>query len=563
MEKKSKITLIVLWVVFVIALIGSITSFTMYFKKDNKNEEEKKEITPTPVTEINTGDIVFNSIDDSIHLDKAIPTLDKFGVMTEPFSFTIKNTSRENTKYTLKLIDNESTIKNSYIRYELTKNDKVLGIYTLSSNGVLEVSTIKSLEEIKYSIKIWLDYNSDVKIGRLSKKIAITTESGNTSQEFVNEPVLTNGMIPVYYDDNTNSWIKSDNKNTYDNEWYNYGEQKWANAVTLNSNARDKYINSPIGTKIETSDINAFFVWIPRFNYTGDKDNINITFVENNKEAYSAFTFNNNELDGIWISKFEGSMKEDSECSKSSLTKDCNNSDNELYFVPNYPFVSRMTMANLFYAIRKMELGGNIYGFPSNASKLNLDGTIKDDINKIDTHMIKNTEWQAVALLSSSKYGKTGNNNYDNDSKLIINNNTNYTGRGTFGESSYDYNVSLKGTAASTTGNVYGVYDMSGGKRELVMINNEELDLFNKKSNSGFTTSIASYYYDNDFSDNDTTMIYKERISNNNLINSEPITRGGYKNSGNIFNVYSAQDYMDKISLEINSRAILVVMKER
>ena len=33
--------------------------------------------------------------------------------------------------------------------------------------------------------------------------------------EFVNEPVLTDGMIPVYYDNTTNSWHKAENKNTY------------------------------------------------------------------------------------------------------------------------------------------------------------------------------------------------------------------------------------------------------------------------------------------------------------------------------------------------------------
>ena len=78
-----------------------------------------------------------------------------------------------------------------------------------------------------------------------------------------------------------------------------------------------------------------------------------------------------------------------------------------------------------------------------------------------------------------------------------------------------------------------------------------------------FNSKIVDYYYDNDFIDNDTTKLYQERISNDNLINSEPITRGGYKNSGNIFNVYSAQDYLGKISLEINSRASIVIMKEK
>ena len=93
MEKRIKRTFIILWVIFVVAIIGSTVSFVMYFNGDNKGEtkdiiEDNPDIKPTPTPSNNgyiTGDIVFNSIDDSIHLDKAIPTLDKFGVMGEPF----------------------------------------------------------------------------------------------------------------------------------------------------------------------------------------------------------------------------------------------------------------------------------------------------------------------------------------------------------------------------------------------------------------------------------------------------------------------------------------------
>ena len=211
----------------------------------------------------------------------------------------------------------------------------------------------------------------------------------------------------------------------------------------------------------------------------------------------------------------------------------------------------------MFYTIRKMELKNNIYGFENNGNKLNNDGTIKNDSNNMDIHMIKNIEWQAVSLLANSKYGFINNND------KMVNNNYNYTGYGTINDENYEYNVSLKGEKASTTGNIYGIYDMSGGKREFVMINNEEVNLFNKDSNSGFTSKVMDYYYDNDFNDNDTTKMYQEKYSNDNLVNSEPITRGGYKNVGNIFNVYCAQDYLNKISMETNSRASLVIIKER
>ena len=561
MEKivnKRKKTFLIFLMGFVIGIVGFTISLIMYLKPDSKvvknddikNPDEKK---PVEVIEnVNTGDISFDSIDSSLYLENVIPTLDKFGVLGKAFNFTIKNNGREAKNYTLKLVDStNSTIPNKNIRYELTKNDKVLGIYTLREDGVLDISQIRTLEEVKYSIKIWLDYNSEIKVGTFNKKISVTTENIGINTENANPPVLTNGMIPVYYDSDTNSWIKSDNKNTYSNEWYNYGRGKWANVVTVNEDKREFYLESNIGTKIEIDDINAFFVWIPRFAYSSNNDNIDIKFVDTSTEAYPAFKFNDKEIDGFWITKFESGLKEDSSCKKLSIPSECNNSDNPLYFVPNYAFNNKITMANMFYAIRKMELKNNIYGFVSNATSLNNDGTIKKDKNDIDTHMIKNTEWQAVALLSYSKYGNTN----------IVNNNTLYTGGVTINDESYDYNVLDKGVKASTTGNIYGVYDMAGGKREFVMINNEEINLFNKKSNSGFTTKIKDYYYDNDFTDTDTTKLYYEKISKDNLINSEPITRGGYKNTGNIFNVYCAQDYINKLSLETNSRAILIVYK--
>ena len=548
-KKKTKKTFIIFLAGFVIGVVGFTISFIMYLKKD-PDIVKKDDKTPT---EVNVGDIIFSSIDSSIYLDKAIPTLDKFGILGEPFNFTIKNNSREAKNYTLKLVDDNSTIQNKEIRYELTRNGKVLGIYTLADDGVLDISQIKSLEEIKYSIKIWLDYNSEVKVGTFNKKISVIIDDNRNNADIVNEPILTDGMIPVIYDNNTSSWIITENKNTYSNEWYNYNEKKWANAITVNEEKREEYLNSPIGTKIDPDDINSYWVWIPRFIYTGDANNINVSFVNTNQEAYEAFTFNGNSLEGFWISKFESGIKEDSKCYKTILPSECNNSDNLLYFVPNYPFNNRITMANMFYAIRKMELKNNIYGFKSNATKVNNDGTIQGDNNNIDIHMIKNTEWQAVTLLAYSKYGI-------NDK--MINNNTPITGGASINENNYDYNVVDKGVKASTTGTVYGVYDMSGGRREFVMIDNDKLDIFNKKSNSGFTTKIKEYYYDNDFL-SDTTLQLQDRYSNDNSITNDPITRGGYKNTGNIFNVYSANDFINKISMESNSRASLIIIREK
>ena len=68
--------------------------------------------------------------------------------------------------------------------------------------------------------------------------------------------------------------------------------------------------------------------------------------------------------------------------------------------------------------------------------------------------MMKNDEWGAVEYLSRSKYGK-------NDEVTINSNSSYYTGGGSG-------NTYVNNGAQSTTGNVYGVYDMSGGAWEYV-----------------------------------------------------------------------------------------------
>ena len=104
-----------------------------------------------------------------------------------------------------------------------------------------------------------------------------------------------------------------------------------------------------------------------------------------------------------------------------------------------------------------MKNNNNQYGFSTNT----------------DTHMIKNIEWGAVAYLSHSKYGTCSGGSCK---EIGINNNSNLiTGCGAVAGSSSSttcntYNTS-NGVLASTTFNIYGVYDMSGGANDYTMGN--------------------------------------------------------------------------------------------
>ncbi len=99
-------------------------------------------------------------------------------------------------------------------------------------------------------------------------------------------------------------------------------------------------------------------------------------------------------------------------------------------------------------------------------------------INNADSHMMKNMEWGAVAYLKQSKYGL-------GTTDIAVNTNSSYYTGG--GQSDvYKTNV-----AQSTTGNIYGIYDMSGGAWEFVMGNYNDTI-----SNAGFSSMPAAKYYD-------------------------------------------------------------------
>ena len=149
-------------------------------------------------------------------------------------------------------------------------------------------------------------------------------------------------------------------------------------------------------------------------------------------------------------------------------------------------------VSNFFYAGRSLEQSENNYGLVS---------------NEIDTHMMKNSEWGAVAYLTQSIYGRCTDDFVCTE--IGVNNNSSYiTGYGSPAGSDNEedddkypyvepqpYNTT-QGMDASTTGNIYGVYDMSGGAEEFVMGVYKPDTLSNIEDYSGFSTETLNSQYD-------------------------------------------------------------------
>ena len=286
--------------------------------------------------------------------------------------------------------------------YEANGSTYCIPVQILIDNGVLE-KPFKNIngQEIDYSSKVKATYQAEY--NSFSYELVASNECQELVQ-YVSKPQLAENMIPVIYDNDQNTWVKAD-KNS---KWYNYLEKRWANAVvvkelkeTENSKSRDEYINAPAGTPILESDILAQFVWIPRFRYqlfeSETNQQINIVFEDvstqkslgtqtNQWLTHPAFTYNNQELSGIWVAKYEAS-----------------NSNNNIIIKNQTPW----TNIDYVEANKKtiqMTDENNIYG-----------------LKKVNTHMTRNSEWGAVAYLTNSIYGNQNNNSSTGNQTGIYN----------------------------------------------------------------------------------------------------------------------------------------------
>ena len=348
----------------------------------------------------------------------------------------------------------------------------------------------------------------------LISSVQITGGDGTSTDPYVlginqkdtsgaNAPVLASNMIPVYYDEAKNVWKCADKENKdIITRWYHYDYSMWANAVTINysdSSIKNKYFNSDGTLKIKPGeevlmdDITTMWVWIPRFNavtpsnYNGGtqaKPNaIDVTFVKQNEVAIDAFTFGDKELSGFWYGKFEIShttLASSTTANSLGCTNETCSNANGIIVKPNVTSLRWNNPSNFFFASRSMEQTGNSFGFVS---------------SEVDTHMSKNNEWGAVAYLTQSIYGRCTSSS--TCTEIGINNSGYITGYGAPAGSSSSvtngaYNTAL-GKDASTTGTIYGIYDMSGGAVEYVMgvYNNT------KGSYSGFSSLPDTKYYNN------------------------------------------------------------------
>ena len=332
----------------------------------------------------------------------------------------------------------------------------------------------------------------------------------DSSCKNVSAPKLGEGLVPVIIDGDGTVKYADTTKS-----WYNYCDKRWANAVILEDGA-----SYNVGDTINEADIQSYFVWIPKYKYklwnvdTPSKgvheieivfDETNTTDIEgvscktpmvsgesgncNNGEYMTHPAFISMRVNGFWVGKFETGYKGATSASAAQVNT---SNSSKVIIKPNVFSWRNISVKNIFEAS---------YNYKRN----------------LDSHMMKNTEWGAVAYLSHSKYGINKEININNNSSFK----TGYSALPTTSQQTYpgtsgdgdSYNATYNtenGYLASTSGNISGIYDMSGGAWEYV-----SSYITGKNGSSGFSTSTISNYdskYFDVYNVSSTVSTYQYRI---------------------------------------------------
>lgn len=578
MKSKKELRFLKIQVFLVIIGVAAIVVGSSYAIFSNLEQSNKKQVIQSGSLQFSltneTGNIIISQSEEKSDVEGMANSLS--------YSFNVTNTGSLVGKYKVLLIDDTSITNTdpldiTYVRGNIKVNGKHQSPAGLTTNSrVIGEKVLNPGKKDSVEVRVWINYGSlsqtekaalNGKSVYLKVKIEAEQYFGESlaDESGANEPLLANGMIPVFYDEEKNTWKKASSNYEYcklgdadgdgvitikdlssiidaskgktlsgclknaadvnkdgnitqddatllqtaiDNEtdlgyvlgydssneniysWYNYDNKKWANAVTVAEENRGLYYLAEPGTEISMDDINTMFVWIPRFSvsgnfttYNGTNDinnpgSFDITFLTGTEgTSHDAFTFeSSNPISGFWAGKFENSA--------TTIPTSTNNTPQTIIIKPNVQSFRYANVSTFFTSSRNMQDDNNIYGFDSSLDKT------------LDTHMIKNSEWGAISYLTQSVYGRCTSTT--NCVEVTKNNCDTYvTGIG--GETIDSSNNSTSctsqdnmysgkyGILASTTGNIYGIYDMHGGSSDYVMGNYNSYSGSSTTNNSGFS----------------------------------------------------------------------------
>ena len=333
------------------------------------------------------------------------------------------------------------------------------------------------------------------------------------------DPILEEPLIAVTIEED--GTVKKANVKS---EWYSYEKKNWANAIILKDESTANTYN--VGDTISEEAIESYFVWVPRYRYQlwdlGNYDSL--TTIDASKVHEIPIIFGD----------YNTSDEKESECTtpmESGASGNCSVGDYMTHpaflSIPSTGFwvgkfeTGYAGASSVKEALQNVRDSSKVIIKPNVISwrgiqVANAFYTSYDYKRELDSHMMKNIEWGAVAYLQHSAYGSQESVRINNHLDFL----TGYQGNveptcGNSGRENIECNRYCNdGTCntaypdsvlSSTTGNITGVYDMSGGALEYTFSitldqNGNIVSGRNSLNNSGFNGVFVCPTCDNDTS---------------------------------------------------------------
>lgn len=187
--KARKKEIIVISFILVFALVAT---YKIYYKfTDSRNVDYN---TPTIDTTFH------EKTGAEVNITKLTPVTDGIGLSSRAYTFTIKNNTNSNLKYSISIEDNKEKIEkedcleyeipHNLIKFSIHKKGEKNNIYTLSDlvNGQVLTRIIKANEEEEYTMRFWISgdsiqtgarrhYHGLIKVNDLGTQIAMTNNN--------------------------------------------------------------------------------------------------------------------------------------------------------------------------------------------------------------------------------------------------------------------------------------------------------------------------------------------------------------------------------------------------
>ena len=389
--------------------------------------------TGTNVTGLHHRDTVFARLTDGKNYggEASITILDTVAPQDAGISLSgTSTTTAGSVTATVTLKDNESGVNATASKWTYNTNSGNIGTNessynnTFSSNG--QTIQLKATTAGTYYLHVLTVDNAGNKKETISNAVTVKNPivGGDYNEgKGVNTPRYDESqMTPIKW--NGSNWVET---NGSDPEWYDYTAKKWANAKTADG---------------------SMWVWIPRYAYSitsgyhsSNAGTIEVEFMKGltNETSTGRTTLQNasgagswnihpafnygQTVSGIWVAKFEASPEG---ATTNTSNSEYNGTGKKLQVKPGVSSWRSITISNMY-------------------------DVCKNYNSTLNSHMMKNDEWGAVAYLSKSKYGKENEEVWINNSSSYITGSAGNSASASSNTGTTNDYTSTQGVKASTT----------------------------------------------------------------------------------------------------------------